>query len=201
VLLKNPGNMLLNTTINLLSKQKRGRLEHLIKFIFIRDILEIVLLVYSVLAIILLWSWLVLQENFNNLAESSVLVNREYSKYNQEIRQVNGDIRNFNQAAKYYSPITPKLTEIINTLPEDIKLNSLELSRAQNKIVLSGTALTRDALLNYQKTLKQISWLENIETPTSQLFQKENINFEVKATGLPALSPTERPKKATQSEE
>lgn len=193
--------MLLNTTINLLSKDKRGHLEHLTKFIFVRDVLEIILLVYTILAIILLWSWLVLQEDFNNLAESSTLVNREYSKYNQEIRQVNRDIRGFNQAAKYYSPTAPKLYEVINTLPKDIKINSLELNRAQNKIVLSGTALTRDALLNYQKILKQINWLENIETPTSQLFQKENINFEVKAKGLPSLSPTEQPKKVIRNEE
>lgn len=188
--------MLLNTTINLLSKDKRTRLEHLTKFIFVRDILEIVLLVYAILAIILVWSWMVLQEDFNNLAESSVLVNREYSKYNQEIKQVNTTIRNFNQANKYYLPLTPKLSEIITTLPKDIKLNSLEIDRTQNKITLSGVALTRDALLNYQTILKQIIWLENIETPTSQLFQKENISFEVKANtkGLLGAEPPAKTK-------
>ncbi len=195
--------MLLNTTINLLSKEKRKRLEHLTKFIFIRDILEIVLLVYAILAITLLLSWLVLQENFNNLAGSSVLVNREYSKYNQEIRQVNTSIRNLNQAAKYYAPLSPKIAEIINTLPKDIKINSFELDQAQSKMVLSGTAVTRDALLNYQKILKQINWLENIETPTSQLFQKENINFEVKAKiiGLPIITTPTKPKQVIQNEE
>ncbi len=195
--------MLLNTTINLLSKEKRGRLDHLTKFIFVRDILEIILLVYTILAITLLWSWLVLQENFNSLAESSVLVNREYSKYNQEIKQVNGEIRNFNQVAKYYTPLSPKLAEIIEALPKDIKIGSFEIDRALNKMTLSGTALTRDALLNYQKILKQITWLENIETPTSQLFQKENINFEVKAkiNGFPSLSPTEKTRSTNQSEE
>lgn len=200
---KNLGNMLLNTTINLLSREKRGRLEHLTKFIFIRDILEIILLVYTILAIILLWSWIVLQEDFNNLAESSTLINREYSKYNQEIRQVNEDIKNFNQATKYYSPITPKLAEIINSLPEDIKINSIELDGAQSRVVLSGVALTRDALLNYQKALKQVSWLENIETPTSQLFQKENINFEVKAkaSGLPNSTSTQKPRVVNKSDE
>jgi hypothetical protein len=201
--LKNLGNMLLNTTINLLSKEKRGRLEHLTKFIFVRDILEIVLLIYTILAIVLLWSWRVLQENFNNLAESSVLVNREYSKYNQEIRQINGNIRNFNQAAKNYSTFSPKTAEIITTLPPTIKINSLELDRRQSKAVLSGTALTRGDLLNYQKVLKQINWLGNTETPTSQLFQKENINFEVKAQikGLSDLLPVEKPRKTTQNEE
>lgn len=195
--------MLLNTTINLLSKEKRKRLEHLTKFIFVRDILEIVLLVYTVLAIALLLSWIVLQENFNNLAGSSVLVNREYSKYNQEIRQVNSNIRDLNQAAKYYTPLSPKLSEIINTLPKDIKINSFELDQTQSRIILSGTAITRDALLNYQKILKQISWLENIETPTSQLFQKENINFEVKAkiTGLPIVATPTKLKQVIQSEE
>ena len=189
--------MLLNTAINLLSKDKRTRLEHLTKFIFVRDILEIVLLVYAILAIVLVWSWMVLQEDFNNLAESSVLVNREYSKYNQEIKQVNTTIRNFNQASKYYLPISPKLSEIINFLPKEIKLSSLEFDRTQNKITLSGVALTRDALLQYQTILKSTPWLENIETPTSQLFQKENISFEVKANTKGLLG-SEPPAKARQ---
>jgi len=173
--------MLLNTTINLLSKQKRKRLEHLIKFIFVRDILEIVLLIYTLLAIVLLWSWLILQEDFNNLAESASLVNREYSRYNQEIREINRTIKNFNQISQYYLPISPQLSELITSLPIDIKINYLEINRSQNKIILSGTALTRSALLQYQEELKKINWLTNIEVPTSQLFQKENINFEVKA--------------------
>jgi|GEM_PF-573687 len=188
--------MLLNTTLNLLSKEKRGRLEHLTKFIFIRDILEMVLLIYTVLAMVLLWSWIVLQEDSNNLAESSTLVNREYSKYNQAIREVNSDIKNLNSISQYYLPISPKLSEVINILPKDIKINALNIDRLQNNITLSGTALTREALLNYQEVLKKITWLENITTPTSQLFQKENISFEVKAKlkGLPESAPKEKPR-------
>lgn len=173
--------MLLNTTLNLLSKQKRWRLEHLTKFIFVRDILEIVLLIYTMLAIILLWSWIVLQEDFNNLAESSTLVNREYSRYNQEIRDVNNLIKDLNKTSQIYLPITPKLSEIIQTLPKDIKLSAINIDRGLNNVTISGTALTRDALLVYQEQLKKISWLEKFETPTSQLFQKENINFEMRA--------------------
>jgi len=188
--------MLLNTTINLLSKQKRGRLEHLTKFIFVRDILEIVLLIYTMLAITLLWSWIVLQEDFNNLAESSTLVNREYSRYNQEIRDVNSLIRNLNKTSQIYLPLAPKLSEIIQGLPKDIKLNAINIDRNLNNVTFSGTALTRDALLEYQEQIKKIGWLEKFETPASQLFQKENINFEMRAKlkNVEPLKPQTQPR-------
>ena len=48
-------------------------------------------------------------------------------------------------------------------------------------LVITGTALTRSALLRYQDTLNGISWITQVETPASQLFQKENINFEFRA--------------------
>ena len=55
------------------------------------------------------------------------------------------------------------------------------MDRRTQTLVLSGTALTRSALLHYQDVLNGISWITQVETPASQLFQKDNINFEFRA--------------------
>ena len=143
---------------------------------------EIILLVAAFLSVVLLWSWFALQNQFNDLSQSAMLVNREYSHYNQEIRKINTLIKQFNSANKNYTPLTAKILELIEKLPNEIKINSLSINQKTNIITISGMAKTRGSLLDYQATLKDYSWLKTVQTPTSQLFQKENVNFEIKAS-------------------
>jgi len=194
-----------STRINLLPPSKKSLLEKLVKFIFFKEMVEVILLVAAFLSVILLWSWFALQIQFNDLSQSSMLVNREYSHYNQEIRKLNSLIRQFNTANKSFAPLTPKLSEIITKLPADIKLNSLSIDRKNNLVIISGVAKTREALLSYQSSLKDYSWLDSVQTPTSQLFQKENVNFEIKASpkNFPSLNDNQpkRPAISTDSQE
>ncbi len=187
-----------STRINLLPPSKKNLLEKLVKFIFFKEMIEVVLLVAAFLSVVLLWSWFALQIQFNDLSQSSMLVSREYSHYNQEIRKVNSLVKQFNNSNKGYSPLTPKLIELINRLPNDIRLNSLSIDRKNNLVIIAGVAQTRDSLISFQASLKDYTWLETVQTPTSQLFQKENVNFEIKAKpkNLPNLN-SETPKKAT----
>ncbi|MFA6424283.1 MAG: hypothetical protein WCV83_03155 [Candidatus Magasanikbacteria bacterium] len=188
---------MLLSRINLIPPAKKGLLEKLIKFIFFKEMIEIVLLVAAFLSVILLWSWMTLQTQFNDLSQSAMLVNKEYSSYNQEIRKLNATIKQFVSANKGYAPLTPKLLELIQKLPNNIKISSLLIDRKTNIVTISGTAQTRDALLAYQASLKDYSWIDLVQTPTSQLFQKDNVSFEIKATtkNLPGIIGTQ-PKKA-----
>ncbi len=170
-----------SSRINLLPPSKKELSDKLIKFIFFKEMVEVILLVAAFLSVILLWSWYVLQNQFNDLSQSAMLVNREYSHYNQEIRKLNSVVKQFNTANKSYYPLSPKILELIEKLPNNIKINSISIDRKNNSVAISGVAKTRDALLSYQALLKNYSWLSAIQTPTSQLFQKENVNFEMKA--------------------
>lgn len=179
--------MLYRPTINLLPDNKKDRLHILIRFIFAKDLLELSLLFCSLLAIVFIWSWLTLQDEYNNMAQSAILVNSDNSVRNREIRETNGILRQFNHSTVNYIQVTQQLNELIMTLPDDIKLNSIVLDQTPKQLIISGTARTRAALLNYENVVKQYSWLKNVTAPVSQLLQKENINFETKAElNLPA---------------
>ncbi|TAN34166.1 hypothetical protein EPN28_00285 [Patescibacteria group bacterium] len=167
--------------LNLLPPPKKNRLRYIVRFIFTKDILEITLFVCAVIALSLIWSWVVLQESFTQLALSAAAVDREFASYNQETKKLNKTIKGLTMASKGYTPALPKIMELINSLPGDIKLNYLRLDRKSAALNLSGTAKSRAALLNYQKILSSVPWVERIDIPVSQLFQKENINFEIKA--------------------
>lgn len=167
--------------INLLPERKKDGLDKLVKFLFCKEILEVVLLTSAFLSITLLWGWIILQENFTNLSQSALSVNKEFSHYNQDVRKINLALKKLNASSLGFSPITSKIVEFINKLPADIKLNSLNLNRETGTFEISGIAKNRDILISFQSLLQSLDWLENVQSPTSQLFQKQNINFDIKA--------------------
>lgn len=177
--------------INLLPERKKEGLEKLIKFLFFKEILEVILLVCAFLSMTLLWGWIILQDHFTDLSQSALSVNKEFSKYNQEVRAINSTIKTLNASSFGFSPLSPKITEFINKLPADIKLNSLDFSRESGTFAISGVSKTRDGLLNFQSLLQKIDWLDQVQSPTSQLFQKQDISFDIRAKikNMPLIEP------------
>lgn len=172
---------MMDISFNLLPAAKKNRLEYIINFLLTKDILELIIIIGSILTIALIWSWLFLEINFANLAASSAAVNREYYIYNQDIKTINNLTRSINLANKNFAPITPKIKDLISATPNDVKFGFVQVDRRAETLTISGTALTRSALIRFQDVLNGISWITRVETPASQLFQKENINFEFKA--------------------
>ena len=172
---------MMNINLNLLPTAKKNRLDSTINFLFIKNIIELFLIVVAIMTAILVWGWVFLQNDFANLSRTATLINRENYSYNQDTKTINELIKNLNLSSKKFLPLSPKLTDLIATLPSDIKLNSLQMDTQAQTINLTGTAVSRDALLNYQEVLNTIPWLSNVQTPASQLFQKENIKFEFSA--------------------
>jgi Tfp pilus assembly protein PilN len=163
--------------INLLAPKKRERIKRLIIFLFTKNILAWTVITLAIISIVLLWGLMVLIEEFQNLSESTTLVNREYSGYNQEIKEINNIIQETNKAHSNYQRITPRILEFSENLPADIKINSLNFDFKNKSIEINGLAQTRTSLLDYQEKLKEIPWIDEVVIPTNQLFKKENISF------------------------
>ena len=177
--------------INLLPERKKESLEKLIKFLFCKEILEVVLLVSAFLSMTLLWGWIILEDHFTALSQSALSVNKEFSRYNQEVKRINYTIKNLNATRLGFSPLTPKIIDFINKLPSDIKLNSLDINRSTGTFQISGVAKTRDGLISFQTLLQKLDWIHQIQSPTSQLFQKQDIGFDIRARikNIPLLEP------------
>ncbi len=174
---------MMDIKINLLSPNKQKHLERMVKFIFSKYILEIVIFFAAIIASFMIWSWIILQEGFAQLAATSATVNKEYLSQNKDIRDINFKIKNIQKSSQSYNPLTPYLRDVMNNLPANIKLVSFYINITNKEVILQGVAKTRQDLLNYQTELLKIGWLSAVSTPVSKLFQKENISFEFK-TGI-----------------
>ncbi|MDO8499105.1 MAG: hypothetical protein Q7S66_00395 [bacterium] len=166
--------------LNLLSPEKKRRISDLVNFIFIKNILEIATFVTAVAGIFVLGSWIVVAEEYHSLTQSAISINKEYGGQNQETHKINKILYDLNTSAENYATISDKLAVLIQATPDGIVLNSIGLNRQNKGVIISGNARDRVVLLGYQTALKGIPWLDQVNTPSAQLFQKENIYFEIK---------------------
>ena len=159
------------------------------KFLFVKEMLEFAILTAAMLAIMYLFAWWVLVQAMSDVVSSSLLVNREAPPINRDIQELNKQTKNINLSGQDFYPISHLIYELSGALPNDIKLVGVEFDRQKNSVSISGTAATRDALLNFQKVVSELKWIVGVTAPTSQLFQKENINFEIKGSlqGVPVV--------------
>lgn len=167
----------MDVNINLLSTNKRHHLKRLTIFLMIKNILLWLLAGTSLCGIILLFSYLMVINQFQILSESAVLVNREYANHNTEVRDLNKIILEFRKTQGDYKKSSPWLIAFIQNLPSDIKLNYLNIDYENKKIIFSGVAKTRSALINYQNKIRELDWIKKFEIPPQQLLQKEDIIF------------------------
>lgn len=175
--------------LNLASPEKKRNLIVLIRYLFIKEMLELTIFTLSILAMMYIFAWFIVAGAMSDAVESSMLVNREAPAVNRDIQILNRLTKNTILSAENFTFLTPKVLELSEALPADIKLIGLDINRTTNSITLSGTAATRSALLNFQKVIEDIDWIRGITTPNSQLFQKENINFEIHGNlvGIPVI--------------
>jgi hypothetical protein len=173
---------MMSLQLNLLSPEKKTNLLNLARFLFLKEMLEFLIFTLAILAIMMLCGWYVLAGIFSDVTESALVVNRETPTINQDVRRLNYNTKNLVAAGKEFYPLTPRLLDIINSLPPTIKLNAISINRETNSITINGTAETRDDLLNYQTIIASIPWMNSASSPASQLFQKDNINFDLHAT-------------------
>ena len=177
---------MIKINLNLLAPSKKTNLEHMVHIFLLKDMAQLFLLVVAAMSAVLIWSWIFLENDFANLTATATAINRDYYSYNQDTKYVNDTLREINLTTKNFVPLTPKIKDLINSLPDNIKIYSLQINQAAHTLTINGIAVSRESLLNYQENLSKIPWIQNLEAPVSQLFQKENIDFEFNATLKPA---------------
>ncbi|MDD2758486.1 MAG: hypothetical protein PHD72_03910 [Patescibacteria group bacterium] len=171
--------------LNLLPEKQRQYLRLFLLLTWLKNVLTYAFFVLVILVVFLTLVYNVLVEESQNLAERTAAVNKNYNTYNVEITEINKKIQSLISSGEKYRLLSPRFFEMMNGVPADIKLRSLEMDIAGNTLSLFGTAQTRTGLLNYEQALKNLSWVEKVDLPKSQLLQKENINWQITLTVKP----------------
>jgi len=170
------------TRLNLLSPEKRNRLQKMIYVQFIKNVFISVVFVFCLSGITLLGGQWVLQEYFNAVSNNILSANSQQAEKNKKINEVNSIITNIGALQEVNTLWHPTIIRLINSIPAGITLDSISLNSSAKTFIISGVARAREDLLTMQINLSTLDFVENIDIPLSQLTKKENFSFSITAT-------------------
>ncbi len=163
--------------LNLISPDKYQHLKRMVSFQFVKNLLELILIIISLGGMVLLGGQWILQDYFNQIAEQIVSVSNRYAGTNQDIKKINSTLNRLEKIQKEYHNLIPSLSELTEKIPKNIILTALNFDDKNKKITLTGTALTRDDLLALKDQLNTLDWIRPLQIPPAQLTEKNNIQF------------------------
>lgn len=163
--------------INLISPQKRQHLQTMVRFQFVKNILEIILIVTCVIGIALLGGEWVLGNYFSGLNITIASLQNRYADTNRTVKLINKKLEQIEFIQSKYRQITPLLPQITKALPDAINLTALNVDKKNKTMQMTGFAPSRGDLLEFQTQLEAADWVETVEIPVDQLTKKDNINF------------------------
>ncbi|MFA6197884.1 MAG: hypothetical protein WC734_01865 [Patescibacteria group bacterium] len=143
------------------------------------------------LAILLATNWYIgyeLKSTEEQISSVRQMLSSHGGDSNAQIEAMNEQIAQLQGIQKEHIIWPSIIGQLSNTTVSGITLNTISFDAALQTVTLTGTALTRQNLVAYKEKLAAISFVSNIESPLSDLIQRENINFEFK--GKFTYSPT-----------
>lgn len=165
-------------TLNLLPPEKKKALRNLYLILYLRMIIEILLIYSLIMALPLFASRYYLNNNFRDIQEKTASFNQKYDKINREIRTVAQKLKNIDLIQENFSAWTPYLIDVFKATPTStIFLKKAEFDKENKIIIIQGRAKTREALLDYKTALEKLSFMTNLQIPVASLTSKENIDF------------------------
>ncbi|MBI4427369.1 MAG: PilN domain-containing protein [Candidatus Magasanikbacteria bacterium] len=153
----------------------------MVRFQFIKNILEIILIVTCVIGIAMLGGEWVLGGYFNDLNVTISSLQNRYAETNKTVKTLNEKLKRIDFIQNLYQPVSPLLPDIATAMPDDANLTALNLNLKNKNLSLTGFAANRDDLLILQSRLEKIAWIQTVDIPVDQLTKKDNINFSFSA--------------------
>lgn len=163
--------MFMNEDINLLPQSEKKFRRSVFYWRVVGRFLTrlIVVLMFALFALLALWA-----VNFSTRGglEDSLAVDLEQSSAEREAMDINRFIGVFQMVLDEKPPFLPKVMELIEGLPDGIRLTGLELDRVgtaddpeQAVFIVEGLASSTTAIVAFQKALEDLEWTNRVEAP------------------------------------
>jgi len=166
--------------LNLIAPVKKQELRLRQFYIVIKNLTILFLLFATVAAMILLIAKFILQNHFNRVVADTTLTTKFGQIFNAEIGEFNQQLELIDEIQKNYITWTDFIAKLSPLVPNNVNLSQINLAKKNNQIIITGFAQNRDDLLKFKGELENFDLLSNVDVPLESLFQKENINFEIR---------------------
>lgn len=166
-------------TLNLIPEQQKNILRNGRSFATFREVVMLIFLFASIIAMMLWLSRYYLELELSDIAQrnSANIMSNEYTS--GRITKINTQINSTKIITNSYLPIRPTLENFANIVSENIALKLITYSRNQSTLQISGIAKNRANLLEFKNNLEQTQWITSVNLPMNDLIEKENNTFDI----------------------
>lgn len=162
--------------LNLLSEKEKEQIK---KDMLAAEVANSVLAIFVVvvlIAIVFFFGQKYLNYRIENMAKYAPTTDEN------AVDEINKKMGQIIELQKDYLKWSVLLKDVIALVPENIKINSLELSKENKKIMLYGLAESRTDYLKLEDNLRNSALVADIKSPVSNLLRRNNIDFSIEAT-------------------
>ena len=167
--------------LNLIPEELKKEIKLRHSYLLIKKVNLTLIIITIVAAIILLTAKTVLQSGFNDIVGQTTLITKNNQGYNNKIKDINGRINFVETIQNEFIPWSNLLKTVAGITPEDIGLYYLKINLEERTINIKGKAGRRASLLDFKEKMEAAAIFKEIDFSFKNIFEKENINFEINA--------------------
>ena len=120
-----------------------------------------------------------LDSHLNEIQIISSNLNKNTENYSKQISSINSKLDYIEEMQHENIKWIDLLTDLSSQVNPGILIQSINSIKSENTLNIRGEAKTRDSLLAFEKNLKSLSYLSNINIPLRTLIEKEDIKFDI----------------------
>ena len=167
--------------LNLISEKLKQNIKLRYIYKILKRTIFLLIVITIFVAIIFLVSKIILQNSFNKIVEQTTLITKNSQGRNTKIREINIKINYVDEIQNNYIEWSYLLEDLAKNINNNIIFNLIKIDREEKTIELKGIAKSRDSLLLLKDGLDDSDMFININFPISNILEKKDINFEIRA--------------------
>jgi type IV pilus assembly protein PilM len=164
--------------LNLSSPAHKETLRTRVIFAMIQRLVSVMIGAVLIASVLLFVIKVELVRNLEKV-QASKLLTSDYAKVNDDVSQLNLLIGRVDALQKLEISPSSMLRDVSLRTPPGISMTALDFDIASNSMRLNGVAARREDLLAFETAMKESPFVKSLESPISNLFQKEEINFHI----------------------
>lgn len=172
--------------LNLIPQEQKTLLKNTRLYAACKEAVTLLFLFAMIISIMLWISRYYLERDLADLVVANSANIKSNEAANQRIIAINQKINLVDGIEKNFIPSRLVVEAISHLVPENIALDAINFYRQQSSFEITGTAKTRNDLLQFKNILNSAAWVKNVDLPMTDLISKENNRFTIKLNIDPA---------------
>lgn len=164
-------------SLNLLSPDQKEALRARVVYAMIERLMIAFVSSLLIASIVLLLIKIELTTNLSQVQTRQIL-SSEYVTVNNDIRLLNQQISRVETLQRMAVSPTELIRDVAARTPPGVRVTGMDFDVKTQSMRLNGTAAGRDDLLAYEETMRASPFVQSLQSPISNLFQRVDINFQ-----------------------